>query len=70
MVKPVIMIDRNATLSEAEQIMYSNKINRLPIVEKEGSKEVIGIINYDTVHSNVLTRFAKSWVKRDYNFNK
>ncbi len=70
MVKPVIMIDRTATLSDAEQVMRKNKVNRLPIIEKEGSKQVIGIINYETVHSNVLTRFAKSWIKRDYNFSK
>lgn len=70
MVKPVVMVDRNATLFDAEKIMRKNKINRLPVVEKEGSKQVIGIINYETVHSNVLMRFAKSWVKRDYNFNK
>lgn len=70
MVKPVIMINRTATLYDAETIMRKNKVNRLPVVEKEGSKQVIGIINYETVHSNVITRFAKSWVKRDYNFNK
>ncbi|NHK31516.1 MAG: CBS domain-containing protein [Asgard group archaeon] len=64
MVKPVITITRNATLRDAEDIMRANKINRLPIVEKEGSKKIIGIINYETVHSNVMTNFAKKWVTR------
>ncbi len=70
MVKPVITIVSNATLQDAEEIMRANKINRLPVVEKEGSKKVIGVINYETVHSNVLTNFAKKWVKRSYNFNR
>lgn len=64
MVKPVIMIVRTATLNEAEELMRKNKINRLPIVAKEGSKKVIGVINYETIHSNVMTNFAKNWVKR------
>jgi CBS domain-containing protein len=64
MVKPVIMIPRSATLSEAERIMHLNKINRLPVIEREGSKEVIGIINFETVHSNLITNFAKNWIKR------
>lgn len=70
MVKPVITIVSNATLQDAEEIMHVNKINRLPVVEKEGSKKVIGVINYETVHSNVLTNFAKKWVKRSHNFNR
>ena len=70
MVKPVITIVSNATLQDAEEIMRVNKINRLPVIDKEGSKKVIGVINYETVHSNVLTAFAKKWVKRSYNFNK
>jgi len=68
MVKPVILIARNATLHEAEDLMRKHEINRMPVVEKEGSKQVIGILNYTTVHSNVMTRFAKNWLKRSHNF--
>ena len=64
MIKPVIMIPRTATISEADTIMHQNKINRLPVVEREGSKKVIGIINFETVHSNLITNFAKNWIKR------
>lgn len=64
MVKPVIMISKNDTLQQAEDIMRKNKINRLPVVKKQGSNQVIGIINFDTVHENLLTNFAKSWIKR------
>lgn len=64
MVSPVIMIPRTTTLSEAEDIMQSNQINRLPIVEEKGSKKVIGVVNFETIHYNLLSNFAKSWVKR------
>lgn len=64
MIKPVIMISKNTTLTEAETIMHNNKINRLPVVEESDSKHVIGIINFETIHSNLLSNFAKSWVKR------
>ncbi|MBK5112976.1 MAG: CBS domain-containing protein [Candidatus Heimdallarchaeota archaeon] len=70
MVKPVIMIIRTATLQNAEELMHEHKINRLPVVEKEGSKKVIGIVNYETVHSNIITNFAKKWVKRYPSFNR
>lgn len=68
MVHPVIMVDKTTSLYEAESIMQQKNINRLPIVEKEKSKKVIGIINYDTVHSNLLTSFAKSWTKQRSKF--
>ena len=64
MVQPVIKAEKTTTLREAESIMRQKKINRLPIVERKGSKKVIGVINYDTLHSNLLTNFAKSWTKR------
>lgn len=64
MVKPVIFITKNQTLEEAEDLMRANDINRLPVIKNKDSKEVIGIINYDTVHSNIMTNFARSWVKR------
>ncbi|MHA1211198.1 MAG: CBS domain-containing protein, partial [Candidatus Heimdallarchaeota archaeon] len=64
MVTPVIMCDKSTSLYQAESIMQSNNVNRLPIVEKSGSKVVIGIINFETIHSNLLTNFAKSWIKR------
>lgn len=64
MVSPVIMCEKSTSLNEAESIMQRNKVNRLPIVKTKGSKEVIGIINFDTIHSNLLTNFAKSWIKR------
>ena len=70
MVKPVFMIIKTATLQDAEDLMHEHKINRLPVVEKEGSKKVIGIINYESVHSNILTNFAKKWVKRYPSFNR
>jgi len=64
MVTPVITIIRTATLRDAEEKMREYKINRLPVVEKESSKKVIGMINYETVHSNVITNFAKKWINR------
>ncbi|NHJ40101.1 MAG: CBS domain-containing protein [Asgard group archaeon] len=70
MVKPVIMIKRTATLSEADRIMHQNKINRLPVIEKEGSKQVIGIINFETVHSNLITNFAKNWINRSQTYSQ
>ncbi|RLI67835.1 MAG: hypothetical protein DRP02_06590 [Candidatus Gerdarchaeota archaeon] len=65
MVKPVITGQNTLSLAEADQIMHHHKINRLPIVEKEGSKKVIGIVNYETVHANLITTFAKSWIERN-----
>lgn len=64
MVKPVIKITRNKTLQQAEDIMRENKINRLPVVEEKGSKHVIGIVNFDTIHKNLVTSFARSWVNK------
>ena len=64
MVKPVIMITRNKTLQEAEDLMRSKNINRLPVIENEKSRKVIGMINYGTIHSYIVTNFAKSWVRR------
>jgi len=64
MVSPVIMCEKSTSLNEAETLMQRSKVNRLPVVEKDGSKEVIGIINFDTIHSNLMTNFAKSWIKR------
>jgi CBS domain-containing protein len=66
MVKPVITIPKTTTLFEAETLMQKNKINRLPVVNSSSSKEVIGIINFETVHSNLLSSFAKSWVKSKF----
>ncbi|MHA1124382.1 MAG: CBS domain-containing protein [Candidatus Heimdallarchaeota archaeon] len=64
MVSPVIMCEKSISLYEAEALMQRNKVNRLPVVENDRSKEVIGIINFDTIHSNLMTNFAKSWIKR------
>jgi len=64
MVSPVIMCVKSISLTEAEALMQRNKVNRLPVVNNKDSKEVIGIINFDTIHSNLLTNFAKSWIKR------
>lgn len=64
MVSPVVMCEKSLSLYEAEALMQRKKVNRLPVVEKEGSKVVIGIINFDTVHTNLLSNFAKSWIKR------
>jgi CBS domain-containing protein len=58
------MCEKSTTLYEAEALMQRKNVNRLPVVEKKGSKEVIGIINFDTIHSNLLTNFAKNWIKR------
>ena len=64
MVKPVIFITKNQTLHEAEDLMRENEINRLPVVENKNSKLVLGVINYETVHSNIMTSFARSWLGR------
>ena len=68
MVHPVIMVVKTTSLFEAESIMQQKRINRLPIVEDENSKKVIGVINYETVHSNLLTSFAKSWTRQRGNY--
>ncbi len=64
MVSPVIMCEKSTSLNDAEALMQRKKVNRLPVVKNDGSKEVIGIINFDTIHSNLMTNFAKNWVKR------
>ncbi|MHA1740369.1 MAG: CBS domain-containing protein [Candidatus Heimdallarchaeota archaeon] len=64
MITPVIKCTKSTSLYDAEALMQRNKVNRLPVVENDGSKVVIGIINFDTIHSNLLTNFAKSWIKR------
>ncbi|MEA2070409.1 MAG: CBS domain-containing protein [Asgard group archaeon] len=64
MVSLVIMITNTQSLKSAEDIMRKNKINRLPVVENPKSKKVIGIVNYDTVHKNLLTSFATKWINR------
>ena len=70
MVKPVVTIPINASIEEADHLMYSEKINRLAVVDKKGSKNVVGLIDYNTTHNELVTNFARSFIKRHEYFSK
>ena len=68
MVKPVISIKRTPTIDEAEQLMNRANVNRLGVVDE--SNVVIGLIDYNSTHSEIMTKFATSLLhRREYNIS-
>ena len=66
MIKPVVSVKKNTSIDEADQLMHNEKVNRLAVVDD--NKAVIGLIDYKSTHSQLITQFAKSIVHRsEYN---
>lgn len=64
MVKPVISIPKTATLAEADDLMAQTNVNRLAVVEKEGSLIVVGIIDSEMLNVSIKTEVLKTYKKR------
>ncbi|HUU77091.1 MAG TPA: CBS domain-containing protein [candidate division Zixibacteria bacterium] len=64
MVKPVVKIFRSASIEEADQLMHDEKVNRLAIIDKVNPDKVIGFVDYNTTHAEIVTKFAKSLIER------
>ncbi len=64
MVKPVISIPKTATLAEADDLMAQTSVNRLAVVEKEGSLIVVGIIDSEMLNVALKTEVLKTYKKR------
>ena len=66
MVKPVISIKKTASIDEADQLMHRENVNRLAVVDDNNA--VIGLIDYNSTHSEIMTKFATSLLHRkEYN---
>lgn len=64
MVKPVISIPKTASLAEADDLMAQTNVNRLAVVEKEGSLIVVGIIDSEMLNVSLKTELLKTYKKR------
>ncbi len=64
MVKPVISIPKTATLAAADDLMAQTGVNRLAVVEKEGSLIVVGILDSEMLNVNLKTEVLKTYKKR------
>jgi len=64
MVKHVISIPKTATLAEADDLMAQTSVNRLAVVEKEGSLIVVGIIDSEMLNVALKTEVLKTYKKR------
>lgn len=65
MIKPVVSINRLASIDEADQIMHKEKVNRLAVIETNNNNEIIGLIDYNSTHAEIVTKFAKSLIHRN-----
>ena len=52
--KPLITISANSSIKDALRTMQLNNIRRLPIVEKEGDNNLVGIITEKDVFSTIM----------------
>ncbi len=64
MVKPVISIPKTATLAEADDLMAQTNVNRLAVVEKEGSLVVVGFLDSEMLNVSLKTAVLKTYKKR------
>ena len=64
MVKPVISIPKTATLAEADDLMAQTNVNRLAVVEKEGSLVVVGFLDSEMLNVALKTEVLKTYKKR------
>ena len=62
--KPVISISKTATLAEADDVMAQTSVNRLAVVEKEGSLIVVGFIDAELIRASIKTELLKTMKKR------
>lgn len=64
MIQPVITIAKTATISDADDLMYKKNVNRLAVVEQEGSLNVVGLIDAELIHSSLKVEIARTLKKR------
>ncbi|MFW9921667.1 MAG: CBS domain-containing protein [Candidatus Thorarchaeota archaeon] len=64
MVKPVITIPKTATLADADNKMDQHNVNRLAVVEKEGSLVVEGFIDSEMIQTSIKSELIKTLKKR------
>jgi CBS domain-containing protein len=64
MSKPVISIAKTATLAEADDIMAQTGVNRIAVVEKEGSLIVVGFIDAELIRASIKIELLKTMKKR------
>lgn len=64
MVQPVITIPKTATLAEADEKMAQMNVDRLAVVEKEGSLVVEGFIDSTMIQTSIKTEYLKTLKKR------
>jgi CBS domain-containing protein len=64
MVKPVISIAKDATLGEADDLMAQTNVNRLAVVEEEGSLIVVGLLTAELIRNSIKTELLKTLKKR------
>ena len=65
MIKPVVSLNRSTSIDEADQIMHKEKVNRLAVIDSNNNDEIIGLIDYNSTHSEIVTKFAKSLLHRN-----
>ncbi len=65
MIKPVVSVNRSTSIDEADQIMHKEKVNRLAVIDSNNNDEIIGLIDYNSTHSEIVTKFAKSLLHRN-----
>ena len=70
MVKPVVSISKSATISDADDLMYKTNVNRLAVVEEEGSLIVVGLIDNDLIHASLKVDIARTLKKRQKYMDK
>ncbi|NHJ85042.1 MAG: CBS domain-containing protein [Asgard group archaeon] len=64
MIRPVVTIPKTATLAQADDLMAQTNVNRLAVVEKEGSLIVVGLIDSEMLNSSLKTEYLKTLKKR------
>ena len=66
MIRPVVSVRAATSIDEADQLMHVEKVNRLAVVDNNNT--VIGLIDYQSTHAELITKFAKSLLHRsEYN---
>lgn len=65
MVKPVISISKDKTIAEADDLMAQANVNRLAVVEEEGSLIVVGLVDAKLIQSSLKTELLKTLKKRE-----
>ena len=65
MIKPVVSVNRLASIDKADQIMHKEKVNRLAVIDSNNNDQIIGLIDYNSTHAEIVTKFAKSLIHRN-----